>query len=193
MKENVCGFNYYSNTVNTEEPVSLLKLVLITLHSLCMYVCVSVWVCLYGFSSVMFSTTQVLTWGLSAEVDSAWAGVIKKNPVCFSFGKASRHLREAKLTRAWHLMLQKFPALLRSFDVWECREGGERIPPHKCRLVISLSRKEPLKEMSWQFLIEFKQRRAIYYPCNSLTICWYFMWSKVQVLSRGRWCSHLKW
>ncbi len=66
--------------------------------------------CLYVSEPLMFFMVQVLLpRGLSAQVDSAWAGVIKNNPARRSFGQASRHLQKAKLTVVWHLMLQKFP------------------------------------------------------------------------------------
>lgn len=76
--------------------------------------------------------------GLSAEVDSAWAGVIK-NPACCSSGKASRLFKKLSLPGSDTLFCRNFSLRLFDVRVWR-EEDGEHSPTRLC-----WSRKEPLK------------------------------------------------
>lgn len=66
--------------------------------------------------------------GLPALVDSAWAGVIKNNPLAFARGKKTRHLRKAKQNLVGSLTL-----FCRNFPLWLFDVSGNEFPsrPHR--------------------------------------------------------------
>lgn len=161
-----------------------------------MYVCMYVWVCgcvYMGSAQWCFPPLRSSHGASQQKLTQLEQESLKRTQFALALGKPLVISERQSLPGPDTLCCRNFLLCWGLLMCGSVGRGGWAYSPRKSWLLISLSRKEPLKEMSWQFLIEFKQRRGIYYPRNSLTICWYFMWSKVQVMSRGRWCWHLKW